>query len=163
MNNMKTTIIPALLTLFIAIALIFSGIYFFHINQQNNFTCAANVTYLFEANNPQEEALMTTKMRLHFENSKGVNLISGRLKQGDNSYVINRRIEFKYINKDNNYTLDTTNILLSKDDDLPKNLGERYLYRFSTERNESTHLTIIKLDSGKLLFTNGTLPYFLCE
>ncbi|AWH87435.1 hypothetical protein [Limnobaculum parvum] len=161
MNNIKLSVIATL----IVTTLLAVGLYLFYVSNNNKFTCSANTTYLFEKANKEKEALLTSEMRFHFDaNGKGYNVIMGNLSVDGSNYTINRKVQFDYThNKTNNYILSTTHVSLEASDNLPKTLGERYLYRFSTEQNESTHLVIIHMNSGKRLFSSGTLPYFLCE
>ncbi|MCD1126264.1 hypothetical protein LPW36_09665 [Jinshanibacter sp. LJY008] len=161
MNNIKLSVITTL----IVTALLAVGLYLFYTSSSNKFSCSANTTYLFEKTDREKEAVLTSEMRFHFEDDgKGYNLIMGNLLIDGNNYTINRKVQFNYThNKTNNYVLSTTQVSLENNDNLPKALGERYLYRFSTEQNESTHLVIILMNSGKRLFSSGTLPYFLCE
>ncbi|MBK5072859.1 hypothetical protein I2492_07505 [Budviciaceae bacterium CWB-B4] len=161
MNNIKFSVIATL----IVTALLAVGLYLFYASSNNKFTCSANTTYLFEKISKEKEALLTSEMRFHFDgDGKGYNIIVGNLLVDGNNYTINRKVQFDYTyNKTNNYVLNTTQVSLENTDNLPKALGERYLYRFSTEQHESTHLVIIRMNSGKRLFSSGTLPYFLCE
>ncbi len=122
------------------------------------------MTFLFEKTNQENEALLYTNMRFSFDKERGFNIITGHLDIDGRDYAIDRKIQFNYTkNKNNNYVLVTSEIFLNNSDNLPKDLAERYLYRFSTERHESTHLTIINLNNGKKLFSSATLPYFICE
>ncbi|SFC98027.1 FidL-like protein [Pragia fontium] len=160
MRNIKLTVITTL----IVTALFFSGIYLFYFSHQNNFSCSTNATFLFETNKQESEALMVSHMRFRFNNGKGINLITGYLQFSGREYVINRKVMFDYTtNKNHSYSLINTDVIMEKTDNLPKDLAERYLYRFSAEKHGSTHLTIINMNSGKKLFSSGTLPYFICE
>ena len=152
------------ITAFAITIVFFCGLYLFYSDRQHSFVCSSNTTYVFEKSNQENEALLQTNMRFGFENGKGYNIITGHLKLNGKDYAINRKALFNYSRtKNNSYTLITTEIFRSKTDNLPKELGERYLYRFSTEPHESTHLTIINMNNGKKLFSSGTLPYFICE
>lgn len=160
---MKNKMLYTVATLVVTVVF-FSGLYLFYSERQHNFTCSANVTFLFEKTNQENEALLYTNMRFSFNKERGLNVITGHLDIDGRDYTVDRKIQFNYTkNKNNNYVLVTSDIFLNNRDNLPKDLAERYLYRFSTERHESTHLTIINLNNGKKLFSSATLPYFICE
>lgn len=144
--------------------LLAASIYLFYARQQDVFTCSTHGSYLFEKSDKSTDALMVSNMKFRFKNGKGKNVITGYIETDGQRYIIDRTVLFDYYrNKNNDFTLNTTDILRTSHDTLPNDLGERYLYRFSTERHESTYLHVIDMNSGKKIFSNGTLPYFICE
>ena len=147
-----------------ATILLITSIYLFYTSQQDSFTCSTHGSYLFERSDKSTDALMISNMTFHFKNGKGKNMITGYIETDGQRYIIDRTILFDYYrSKNNDFTLNTTDILRTSHDTLPNELGERYLYRFSTERHESTYLHVIDMNSGKKIFSNGTLPYFICQ
>ncbi|SQI41101.1 Uncharacterised protein [Leminorella richardii] len=161
---MKRRLILTLSAAFGATLVLAACIYLFYVRQQESFSCASHTTYLFEKSDKSNEALMISSMKFRFKNGKGKNVMTGYIETNGQRYTIDRTISFDYYrNKNNDFTLNTTNVLRTSHDTLPKDLGERYLYRFSTELHESTYLHMIEMSSGKRLFSSGTLPYFICE
>lgn len=161
---MKNTKLATLIAF--AVTLLFLGsFYFLYFEQHKSFTCESDTTYIFETETHEKESSFISNMKFSFEDDgKGVNIITGRVQFGQQTYTVNRKVAFDYVrNKNNSYVLNTTSVYLKKDDNLPKDLGERYLYRFSLGTHESTYLVILNLKNGKRLFSSGTLPYFLCR
>lgn len=159
MKNKKLYTITALMITVV----FFCGLYLIYSERQHSFVCSSNTTFLFENNNQENEAELKANMRFGFENGKGYNIMTGHIKSDKKNYAINRKVLFNYSrSKNNSYILVTTEIFRSKMDNLPSDLGERYLYRFSIEPNKSTHLIIINMNNGKKLFSSSTLPYFIC-
>ncbi|WP_159567519.1 FidL-like protein [Budvicia diplopodorum] len=158
-NNKLYAIIVLIMTV-----VFFGELYLIYRDRLDSFTCSSNITYLYEKSNQENEAELQSNMHFTFDNNKGENVITGHLSVNDKDYVIDRKVLFDYTkSKINSYVLVATDILLGSKDNLPKDLAERYLYRFSTERHESTHLTIHYMNNGKKLFSSSTLPYFICE